>query len=198
MSEAYNLLSRSGASQYFCIFKSLISPFITKPYEMGNNWLPVFLLFIFVFFGTGESMGQILNPDRENSYNKVFVNTDNFGPSYLQTLEDALPGMQPDSLKFSLWNDLAYYWHTRNLIKALEITREGLDSVRIKKEGSGREDSRLPWAPFCFVWNNSIVHVRYWKMPKVKYLMRTFPSLTLSWDMFLKGRGNWTERRIMR
>lgn len=78
-------------------------------------------------------MGQIFNPDRENSYNKVFVNTDNFGPSYLQTLEDALPRMQPDSLKFSLWNDLAYYWHTRNLIKALEITREGLDSVRIKK-----------------------------------------------------------------
>ena len=78
-------------------------------------------------------MCQIPDTDREKSYTKVFVDTDNFGPSYLQLLEDALPGMHPDTLKFSLWNDLAYYWHTRNLTRALEITKQGMEAAVQKK-----------------------------------------------------------------
>lgn len=74
-------------------------------------------------------MGQIVRSSNEISYKKVFVETDNFGPSYLRILEDALPFTQPDSLRFSLWNDLAYYWHTRNLDSALTHTREGLKAA---------------------------------------------------------------------
>ncbi|MEN8790254.1 MAG: histidine kinase, partial [Flavobacteriaceae bacterium] len=69
---------------------------------------------------------QIIANDSEKSYNKVFVDTDNFGLSYLDTLENAYMKVDTDSVKFSILNDLGYYWHTRNLIKASEFNREGL------------------------------------------------------------------------
>ena len=75
---------------------------------------------------------QIIDLDKENPYNKVFVETDNFGASYLQTLEDALPKIKSDTLTFSMLNDLAYYWHTRNLPKALEFTKRGLKLTQSK------------------------------------------------------------------
>ncbi len=78
-------------------------------------------------------MGQIYDPANENSYKRVFVETDNFGPSYLRQLEDALPLIASDSLKFLLWNDLAYYWHTRNLNRALDLTQKGLDAATQKE-----------------------------------------------------------------
>jgi two-component sensor histidine kinase len=55
--------------------------------------------------------------------------TDNFGPSYLKILEESLPNITPDSLKYAVWNDLAYYWHTRNLNTALSHTLEGLEDA---------------------------------------------------------------------
>src|SRR5210317_291087 len=65
----------------------------------------------------------LVDTDRDPIYKRVFVDTDNFGPSYLDTLEAAYPGVLVDSVKFSILNDLAYYWHTRNLKKSLELTR---------------------------------------------------------------------------
>lgn len=83
-------------------------------------------IFVFVllngFFGTA----QIIDFNRENSYKRVFVDTDNFGPSYLDTLQAAYLKAPTDSLKLLILNDLSYYWHTRDLKKAYEFTRIGL------------------------------------------------------------------------
>ena len=61
-----------------------------------------------------------------NSYKRVFVDTDNFGLSYLDLLENNYRSVRTDTLKFCILNDLAYYWHTRNLTTAMKFTREGL------------------------------------------------------------------------
>ncbi|WP_411031900.1 histidine kinase dimerization/phosphoacceptor domain -containing protein [Spongiimicrobium sp. 3-5] len=73
-----------------------------------------------------NTIGQFVDFSSETPYKKVFVSTDNFGISYLKTLEEAYPKAKTNAIKFSLLNDLAYYWHTRNLNRALEFTQEGL------------------------------------------------------------------------
>ncbi len=73
---------------------------------------------------------RLVDTDRDPIYKRVFVDTDNFGPSYLDTLEAAYPRVPVDSVKFSILNDLAYYWHTRNLKRALELARKGLELTR--------------------------------------------------------------------
>ena len=73
---------------------------------------------------------QIMNLEDEISYKKVFVETDNFGLSYLSNLEEAYSQIEVDSVKYSILNDLAYYWHTRNLTTALNFTREGLSLTK--------------------------------------------------------------------
>jgi two-component sensor histidine kinase len=78
-------------------------------------------------------VAQIIDFKSEHPYTKVFVETDNFGASYLQILEDALPQIKSDTLKFSILNDLAYYWHTRNLPKAQKFTNRGLQLTKNKK-----------------------------------------------------------------
>ncbi|NNJ88758.1 MAG: tetratricopeptide repeat protein [Eudoraea sp.] len=80
------------------------------------------------FFGTT----QIIDFDEENSYKRVFIDTDNFGPSYLDTLQNAYKKAPADSLKFLILNDLAYYWHTRDLKKAYEFTKIGLEETSAK------------------------------------------------------------------
>jgi len=70
--------------------------------------------------------GQLIDFDRDIPYQKVFVDTDNFGASYLDHLEIFYESAPTDTLQFEILNDLAYYWHTRNLTKALNFTRVGL------------------------------------------------------------------------
>jgi len=77
------------------------------------------------------AIGQIVDLDSENPYKKVFVQTDNFGASYLSILEESYPEVKPDSIRFSMLNDLAYYWHTRNLHKAMEFTELGLEQTAL-------------------------------------------------------------------
>ena len=85
--------------------------------------------------GNGSFLfGQIIDFKSERPYKKVFVETDDFGAFYLEQLEEAFPKAEPNSLKFSILNDLAYYWHTRNLDKAMEFTREGLRLTLKKKD----------------------------------------------------------------
>lgn len=76
---------------------------------------------------------EIIDLNGAESYKKIFVDTDNFGPSYLEILEAAYPKIEEDSIKYSVLNDLAYYWHTRDLDKALNFTKIGLDLTREKK-----------------------------------------------------------------
>ena len=80
---------------------------------------------LFILSGT-ICVGQIVDFDNENPYQKVFVDTDNFGASYLDILGTAVDKVDNDTIKFSMLNDLAYYWHTRNLTVALNYTKKGL------------------------------------------------------------------------
>ncbi|NHF59463.1 histidine kinase [Flavobacteriaceae bacterium TP-CH-4] len=101
---------------------------------MRGFFLKAVFLSIFSFLNCGYLIAQIVDFDRENPYKKVFVETDNFGPSYLKTLENAYALVKTDSIQFSILNDLAYYWHTRNLVKALKFTNEGLALTAEKKD----------------------------------------------------------------
>lgn len=77
---------------------------------------------------------QIIDFNSETPYKKVFVDSDNFGTSYLDSLEEAYPWAKQDSLKFSILNDLAYYSHTRNLNKALGFAEIGLQLTSTLKD----------------------------------------------------------------
>jgi len=89
---------------------------------------------LFTFLNCGLVFSQIIDFDSEKPYKKVFVDTDNFGVSYLDALEDAYPWARTDSTRFSILNDLAYYWHTRNLVKAMDFTQKGLQLTKRKKD----------------------------------------------------------------
>lgn len=80
-----------------------------------------------------KSSAQIIDVANPISYKKVFVETDDFDVTYLKDLEEAYPKIKIDTIKFSVLNDLAYYWHTRNLTKANKFTQEGLRLTRDKK-----------------------------------------------------------------
>ncbi|MDL5511653.1 tetratricopeptide repeat protein [Arenibacter sp. M-2] len=76
--------------------------------------------------------GQLIDFNRDAPYEKVFVDTDNFGASYLQQLENSYSQAPSDTLQYEILNDLSYYWHTRNLTKALNFTEEGLKCTLAK------------------------------------------------------------------
>lgn len=88
-----------------------------------NNLIFIFLLLIFfpIF-----CFGQIVDFNRTPVYLSVFDQTDNFDTSYLTILEKSFYQAKEDTLRLALINDLAYYWHTRNLDKALGFTYQGL------------------------------------------------------------------------
>lgn len=92
------------------------------------------VVFYCLFYILSGSFGtaQIIDFSEENSYKRVFKQTDNFGPSYLETLEKAYPQAPSDSLRLLILNDLAYYWHTRNLDKAYKFTQRGLREAQTK------------------------------------------------------------------
>ncbi|NOQ91570.1 MAG: histidine kinase [Flavobacteriaceae bacterium] len=75
---------------------------------------------------------QIIDLDRDMPYKKVFVETDNFGASYLNTLEENFTKINSDTIQFSMLNDLSYYWHTRNLNTAYNFTKKGLELTKEK------------------------------------------------------------------
>ncbi len=91
-------------------------------------------VYIISLLNCSIAIAQIIDFNSEKPYKKVFIDTDNFGASYLDILEEAYPKVNTDSLKYSILNDLAYYWHTRNLIKALDFTQEGLRITTNKKD----------------------------------------------------------------
>lgn len=63
---------------------------------------------------------------RKPPYLTVFEQTDDFDTTYLSVLEDAFYRTRDTTLRLALIHDLAYYWHTRNLDKALVFTQQGL------------------------------------------------------------------------
>ena len=98
---------------------------------MGKN---LFTAILAIILSCPVLYGQLIDFNRETPYEKVFVDTDNFGVSYLQHLENFYSRAPTDSLQFEMLNDLAYYWHTRNLTKALNFTEEGLKCTLAKED----------------------------------------------------------------
>lgn len=92
-----------------------------------KHFLSVTLL---VFFTNFLSSQKLIDNDRSIPYQRVFVETDNFGANYLDELEAGYMNLKVDTLKYAALNDLAYYMHSRNLKRSLELTREGLELVR--------------------------------------------------------------------
>lgn len=76
--------------------------------------------FLFLLIATVGS-AQIIEPSRKPIYKSVFTETDDFDSSYLTTLEKGLQLSLADTIKFAIANDLAYYWHSRDLQKAIAL-----------------------------------------------------------------------------
>ena len=102
---------------------------------MGSFSKEAVCLFFFSLLNCGMSVAQIIDFNSENPYKKVFIDSDNFGSSYLDTLQGSYLEAPTDTLQFSMLNDLAYYWHTRDLQRAMNFTREGLE-VTLKKNST--------------------------------------------------------------
>ena len=99
-------------------------------------------IFFLVCFIT---QAQLVNLNRLPAYRQVFVETDAFDSSYLSELQKAYDLHLPDSLKLQIGNDLAYYWHTRNLDKARSLAIEvfNLAVARKDKVWQGRLQTTL-------------------------------------------------------
>lgn len=78
------------------------------------------ILTVSFLVGAWIAKGQIFDSTRPHPYRSVFTETDDFDSTYLADLEKAFRQPLPDTLKLAIGNDLAYYWHTRNLDKALQ------------------------------------------------------------------------------
>lgn len=73
---------------------------------------------------------QLVNLTQIPAYQQIFVTTDAFDSSYLTQLEKYYNQNLPDTIKLAIGNDLAYYWHTRNLAKAYVLASEVLSFAK--------------------------------------------------------------------
>lgn len=88
--------------------------------------MKVVFISIFSLVGALVSHGQIVDLASDNPYKKVFADTDDFDASYLTVLEESWDKVKHDTIGLSMLNDLAYYWHTRNLNTSLAFAKKGL------------------------------------------------------------------------
>ncbi|MBU2527412.1 MAG: tetratricopeptide repeat protein [Bacteroidetes bacterium] len=93
-----------------------------------------FILSLVLFGLPCGVIAQLIDFNRPNPYQQIFVETDDFGLDYLSQLEKAVSKTSSDTLKLKILNDLGYYYHTRNQQKALDFTKEGLKMARSKEE----------------------------------------------------------------
>ncbi|AKA33857.1 sensor histidine kinase [Flagellimonas lutaonensis] len=101
---------------------------------MGHRSLKALLFYTAMILSCMVGSSQIVDFSGENPYKRVFEQTDNFGGSYLEVLEKAYTQTTNDSLKFLMLNDLSYYWHTRDLLRAMHFTEEGLKLTETKQD----------------------------------------------------------------
>jgi len=110
------------------------SKYFNQP-DMHKPFLIVALILILWLFSVEVVYAQkLIDPSRQNPYTRIFEDTDNFDASYLEELEQNYYKIGVDSLRFAALNDLAYYTHTRDLNRSLELTRIGLAMTREKKD----------------------------------------------------------------
>lgn len=88
-------------------------------------------LLFFSVFSLAEAQIKLKNGFFQ--YDEVFVQTDDFSRDYLDIMEHSLAQIPSDSvLRLQIYNDLGYYYHTRNLNKSLELINQGLsEAVRL-------------------------------------------------------------------
>jgi two-component sensor histidine kinase len=79
------------------------------------------------------SEAQVFDFKRNPPYQSVFSVKSNFDSSYLTQLEKAYQQKLPDSLLLAIGNDLAYYWHTRNLDKSFKLAQQVLTQANKKQ-----------------------------------------------------------------
>jgi len=96
--------------------------------------LKVVVISIFSLVLSFVSSAQIVDFEREDPYRQVFVETDDFDTSYLAILDASWDKVKIDTISLSILNDLAYYWHTRNLNTSLALTQKGLALCASKNE----------------------------------------------------------------
>ena len=96
--------------------------------QQSKTFFSTILLLLVGFY----SYAQIIDVERDPIYMRVFVDTDNFGPSYLDSLEQGYLNIENDTVKLAILSDLSYYWHTRNLEKSLVLTKKGISRSREK------------------------------------------------------------------
>ncbi len=88
-------------------------------------------IWILLFFVNPDlAAAQVVEKNGLFQYKEIFVDSDDFGPEYLEQLENSLTQITADSLmRLRILNDLGYYYHTRNLNKALEFVTQGLEEA---------------------------------------------------------------------
>ena len=86
--------------------------------------LAVFLLMIIC---PCVAAAQLVDTKRAKPYQQVFIDIYDFDKNYLSELESSLTQPLADSLRLQILNDVGYYYHTRNLKKALQYIRIGLE-----------------------------------------------------------------------
>lgn len=124
------ILLSNSCSIKCCIFNIISFPPDENQPEM-RHYLFKGLISLVILLGNYSTLSsQIIDFNSEFPYKKVFVATDNFGASYLDTLEIAVGKTTIDTLKFSILNDLAYFWHSRNLNRAMKYTIDGLKQTK--------------------------------------------------------------------
>ena len=128
---------------------------------MSTDFVKAVVICIFSTLNCGALYAQFIDLSRENSYKKVFVETDDFDETYLKVLEQSYPKARTESLQFSMLNDLAYYWHTRNLEKALDFTEKGLALTRKAKDTLWEGRFQITQGPFYFEWKNLMMQKRH-------------------------------------
>ncbi len=87
-----------------------------------------FFLLLFIFFPM-TLQAQVGDIGGNIKYQEVFVDSDDFGHEYLEVLENSLPHLTDVHLRLQILNDLGYYYHTRNLKKALKFINQGLEEA---------------------------------------------------------------------
>ena len=88
------------------------------------------IIFILLFFLIPSfTFSQVEKVKGQYKYKSVFVASDDFGQEYLEELEKSLPLIQDTLLRLKIINDLGYYYHTRNLNKALEVINWGMEEA---------------------------------------------------------------------
>ncbi|MDN5212925.1 histidine kinase dimerization/phosphoacceptor domain -containing protein [Fulvivirgaceae bacterium BMA12] len=93
---------------------------------MKGSILRIVFIGIFSLIDAFTCEGQFIDLEGAKPYKKVFVETDDFDDAYLTILEGSWDKVNNDTISLSMLNDLAYYWHTRNLNTSLSFAKKGL------------------------------------------------------------------------